>query len=141
MIVLLIIGILSAAVTLNLTATTYQSFITEATKLSNTFEIISDEAVYTDSVIVCDISKPVPTCESYRDNEWNDVNISKLVAWGWPKDIQITQVRVNGAQLKPNERIRFYPSGENPSMSFEVTDGKYTSWIDGDLNGEYHVSN
>jgi prepilin-type N-terminal cleavage/methylation domain-containing protein len=116
MIVLVIIAIMSGVVVLNVGSTNYSGFMAEGLKIASTLEIIADEAVYTNSVIVCDVR-------------------------GWPKDMQIKTTYVNGRPLKDNEKIRFYPNGDVMPMSFQISNGIYTAWVDGNMNGIFVVNN
>lgn len=141
MIVLLIIGVMSAVATININAPSYSRFLASAEKLSTTFSLLSDQAIYTSSVIACDLSTHNISCRSYRDGEWSDVDLKQLVSWQWPEDLNVNQVLINGESLKDKQQIRFLPSGDNDGLSVEVSNGEFTSWIDGDLTGKYKVAN
>lgn len=141
LVVLFIIGILASVITLNVSAPNYSRFMSETIKLANTFELISDQAVYTNSLISCSVLPAGISCEGYRNGEWRDINFSDLVAWGWPKNVEIKQIIVGGVPLKDGQKLEFLSNGETPLMSIEVSDGVYTAWIDSNVMGKYNVSN
>lgn len=141
LIVLVIIAIVSGIAVLNIGAPTYAAFTAKADKIATTLELLNDDAAYTDSVIVCKVLAQGFSCQSYKNNEWNDLPMSRIVPWGWPKDITINQILVDGVPLKEDGTIRFIPIGDADPMSFRITDGRYYTWIDGDLDGNFQVSN
>lgn len=140
MVVLVIIGIMSAIVAINIGAPSFPRFLTKAEKLASTLSILSDEAVYSGNVISCNLTPTGMSCIKYQNGEWNQLEIRKLVSWGWPEGLRILKVNVNGVLLKDKEPIRFLPSGDNGIFSLEVTDGEFTAWIDSDMTGRYKVS-
>jgi prepilin-type N-terminal cleavage/methylation domain-containing protein len=141
LIVMAIISIMSAVVVLNIGAPTYSTFIANTRKIAATMNILNDQAVYTNSVIVCDINPNSLSCESYKNGEWSELDIRKLISWGWPQNLVIEQVYVNGIPLKQGEKIQFLPTGEQSPISLQITDDKYHTWVDGDLNGNFQVNN
>ncbi|MFN8770243.1 MAG: Tfp pilus assembly protein FimT/FimU [Neisseriaceae bacterium] len=141
LIVLSIIAIMSSVVVLSIGAPTYSSFIANARKIASTLSILSDEAVYTNSVIVCDVDKSGLYCQAYKNGEWRDVNINNIVSWTWPKNFTVEQVYINGAPLKQGEKIKFFANGDQQPTSLQVTDGRYHTWIDGNLDGIFQVNN
>jgi type II secretion system protein H len=141
LIVLAIVGIMSAVVVLNVGAPTYSTFISNARKIAATMNILSDQAVYTNSVIICDVNPNSLGCQSYKNGEWHDLDIRKLISWGWPGDLVIEQTYTNGIPLKQGEKIRFIPTGDQFPISLQVTNGKHYTWVDGDLNGNFQVNN
>ncbi|HMT02858.1 MAG TPA: prepilin-type N-terminal cleavage/methylation domain-containing protein [Burkholderiales bacterium] len=136
-VVLAIISIMSAVILLNISSSTVIGFNSEVAKLASTFEIIADEAIYTDSVIVCNVASDSISCLSYKNGEWQELNIAKLVSWGWPKNLKILQIKVNGILLKQEEKLRFYANGENSPMSIQISDGTHTTWINSNLSGSF----
>ncbi len=140
LIVLLIIAVMSGVATLQIGSTSNRTFIADANKMSNTFEILADEAVYTNSIIVCSVGNQNLSCSSYKDGEWSELNLHDLVSWGWPKNLEIKEIYVDDILLTNDQRIRFLPSGAIQPMSFKVTDGTYTAWIDGDMDGSFIVN-
>lgn len=141
MIVLVIIAIMSGVVVLNVGASTYSGFMADAIKIASTLEIIADESVYTNSVIVCDVNSDGVVCQSYKNGDWEDLNIRKLVSWGWPQNIKIKATYKNGKLIKEDERIRFLPTGNIDTMSFQISDGVHRAWVDGDMSGNFTVNN
>ena len=141
MIVLVIVAVMSGVIVLNVNAPSYSRFMSETLKISSLLEIIADESVYTNSVIVCDVARDGFACQSYKNGDWQEVNLKNLVAWGWPENLEIKQTYANGVPLKENEKIRFYPTGDLAPMSFEITDGVHNAWIDGDMSGTFVVNN
>lgn len=141
MIVLLIIGVMSAVATLSINAPSYSRFLASAEKLTTTFSLLSDQAIYTSSVVSCDLQTNNITCRSYRDGDWSDLDLKQLLSWGWPDDLTVKQILINGEPLKDKQQIKFLPSGDNDSLSVEVSNGEYSSWIDGDFTGQYKVAN
>lgn len=139
LIVIVIIAIMSSIVALNVGSSSGRTFKTDLFKIANFFELLADEAVYTNSVIACDVENGVH-CKSYKNGEWNDLNLNKVASWKWPSNIQILEVRVAGIPLKEGERIRFPANGEMAPISFQVTDGVHKAWIDGDFSGEFKVN-
>ena len=141
MIVLVIIGVMSAVATISITAQSYSRFLASAEKLNATFSILSDDAIYTSSVIACSLASDNITCSRYRDGEWDDLDLKKLLSWSWPSGLVVKQVLINGNQIKEKQQIKFLPSGDNDSLSVEVSNGEFSSWIDSDLTGKFKVSN
>lgn len=141
MIVLVIVAVMSGVVVLSVSSTTYAGFTNNAYKIASIFEILGDNAVYTNSLISCDPNPNGLDCQSYKNNEWNDIILSKIVAWRWPEDMKIEQVVVNGVEIKQGDKIRFSPTGNVTPMSIRVGNGVYNTWIDNDLLGNYKVSN
>ncbi len=141
MIALVIIAIMSGVAVLSVGSASYSQFKGESVKISNTLEIIADEAVYTNSVITCSVKPNAFICRGYRNGEWRDINLQHLASWSWPKDITITSSLVNGRAVKDDEKIRFFPTGNIPQYSFKITDGVRNAWVDGNINGEFQVNN
>lgn len=141
MIVLVIIAIMAGVVVLNVNSSNYSGFMAEGLKISSTLEVIADEAVYTNSVIVCDVTDTGFVCQSYKNGEWRDLNMRSLVSWGWPRSIQVKAIYVNGRPIKDDEKLRFLPSGEIQAMSLQISDGVHNAWIDGDMDGNFQVNN
>ena len=140
-VVLVIIGVISAVVVLSVSAPSYSRFMSGVEKLSSTLAIIADEAVYSGSVISCSVTPTSMECKRYHDGDWSELPIRKLVSWGWPKDLKIMAIIVNGIPLRDKEPLRFFSSGDNPKISLQVSDGVYSAWIDSDLTGRYKISN
>ena len=138
LIVLAIIGVMSAVIALRVGSPSQSIFKSELFKIANLFETLADEAVYTNSVITCEVENGI-VCKSYRNGEWNDFNLAKVASWKWPNNIKVLQIIVNGIPLKPGESIRFSANGDTSAMSFYVTDGVSKAWIDSDLTGEFKV--
>lgn len=141
LVVLLIVSIMSAVVVLNVNAPSYANFIANARKIAAMLSIISDEAVYTNSVVVCDVSTNGLECRRYKNEQWTNIDLPRLVSWRWPEDITVEQVYVNGVVLKEERNIRFFASGDQQPVSLHVTNGKYSTWIDGDISGLFQVNN
>lgn len=141
MIVLVIIAIMSGVVVLNVSSSNYAGFTAEGVKIASELEILADEAVYTNSVIVCDVTTDGFTCQSYKNGDWSELNIRKLISWGWPRNIQIISTIINGRPIKDGEKIRFYPSGDIVPMSFQFSDGTHKAWVDGNMDGVFVVNN
>ncbi len=141
MVVIFIIGIMATIITVSISAPNYSRFMSESIKLANTFEIVSDEAVYTNSLISCQVNPKGISCDGYRNGEWRNINMTDLVSWGWPKNIEIKQIIVAGIPLKDGQKLEFLSNGDTPLMSIEVSDGVYSAWIDSDLIGKFKVSN
>ena len=140
MVVLVLMAVMATVVTLNIGGPSYSKFIGNAEKISNTFSILADDAVFTSSVISCNVAPKSISCSKYRDGEWTDMDVRRMVAWSWPKEISISKVIVNGVPLKDKQPVLFLPSGDNGDISIEVKDDVYSAWIDGDLTGKYKVS-
>ncbi len=141
MIVLVIIGVMSAIATMSINAPSYSRFLASAEKLTATFSILSDDAIYTSSVIACSLGTDSIKCSRYRDGEWQDLNLKKILSWSWPDNMVIKRVLINGNPIREKQLVKFLPSGDNDSLSVEVSNGEFTSWIDSDLTGKYKVSN
>ncbi len=142
MLVVVIIAIMTTIVTLSVSSPSFGRFLASAEQFSSTLSILSDEAIYSGDVIACKLTATSISCDRYRqgDNDWTEIDMRKVVSWGWPKGLKILKVMVNGVPLKDNEPIRFFPSGDNASLSIEVGNEEYTAWIDSDLIGRYKVS-
>lgn len=138
LIVLVIIAVMSGVVGLNVTSPKERIFKSDLLKISNFLETLADQAVYTNSVITCMVGDGI-TCKTYKNGEWDDLNLTSIVSWQWPQ-VKVLEIRVDGSRLKDNEPIRFPPSGEIEQMSFHISDGEHDAWIDGNLNGEFRVS-
>lgn len=141
MIVMVIIAVMSGVAVLSVGSSTYSSFMADVLKVSSTLEILADESVYTNSVIACDVNINGFSCSSYKNGDWQELDLRKLVTWGWPDKMQIKAVYVDGNPIKDGDKIRFFPSGDISPMSFQVTDGPHTAWIDGDMSGVFVVNN
>lgn len=139
-IVITIIAIMSAVVVLNVSAPNFSRFKGGAEKFSSTLSILADEAIYSGDVISCNISQTNMTCSRYHDGEWVDMDLRRVVSWGWPKDFSVIKISVNGVPIKDKQTVQFFPSGDNVSLSLEVTDGVYTAWVDSDMAGRFKVS-
>jgi type II secretion system protein H len=140
MIVVLIIAVMSAVITLNVAAPNYSRFLANAEKFAATLSVLSDQAIYTSSIVSCKIETTALSCRSYRDGEWNELNLKQLITWGWPQGLQVMQVLVNGNPIHAKEHLRFVPSGDNGGISIQVGDGVFSAWIDSDLAGKFRVS-
>ena len=141
MIVLVIIGLMSGVIVLNVGSSNYSGFMADASKIANALEIVADEAAYTNSVIACDVNFDGFICQAYKNGDWRELNLKNLVAWAWPNGIRIERVYINGQILKDNEKIRFYPHGDIDKMSFQISNGVHKVWIDGDMNGVFVINN
>lgn len=141
LIVLFIIGIMAMVTAINVNVPNYSRFQNKVEQLSQSFAIISDEAVYSRSLIACRIGKSSINCRKYSNDDWEDVDLKRLLSMGWPEDIKIKQVLINGSLITEKNTVNFYPSGDNDSLAIEVSDGNFSSWIYGDLTGRYWVSN
>lgn len=140
MVVIFIIGILSTVTVLNVNAPNYSRFLSKVEQLSQSLAILSDDAIYSGTLIACRIDTKSISCSRYKDGDWDSVNIRKMMSWGWPDGVVVKQVLINGIQIKEKQTINFYPSGDNDSIAIEVGDGVYTVWIYGDLTGKFWVS-
>lgn len=140
LIVLLIVAVMSTVVVLNINSPSYGKFMALTQKAATTFEIIGDQAVYTNSVIVCNL-KDQMSCQNYKDGEWNPLQLSRILSWKWPDELEVLQVYVNGSKLQSEWEIRFLPTGDFGLISIQVTNGRYTAWIDSDISGDFKVSN
>jgi hypothetical protein len=129
---------MSGVVALNVGSPKNRVFKSDLLKIANFLETLADQAVYTNSVITCMVGDGI-TCKTYKNGEWDNLNLTKIVSWQWPH-VQILEIRVDGTRLKDNEPIRFSPSGDIEQMSFHVSDGEHDAWVDGSLNGEFTVS-
>jgi len=141
LVVLFIVSIMSAVVVLNVNAPSYANFIANARKIAATLSILSDEALYTNSVILCEVSSNGLQCRRYKNEQWTEINIAQLVSWTWPDGVTVENVYVNGVGLKDDRNIRFFASGDQQPISLQVTNGKYHTWIDGDISGVFQVNN
>ena len=138
LIVLVIIAVMSSIVGLSVSSSGDRVFKNNLFKVSALLEGIADESVYTNGIISCDFSDTI-TCKSYKNGEWNDFNLNKAATWKWPREIKVISISVNGVALKPGENMRFSPSGDIQSVSFQLTDGIHKGWIDSDNGGEFKV--
>lgn len=140
MIVLVIVGIMSALATVSINAPSYSKFSVGAEQFAATFSTLSDEAIYTSSVITCDLGKNSISCNRYKDSEWSPIDIRQMISWSWPSGFIVKQVLINGIAIREDEQIKFLPSGDNDILSVEISNGEYTAWIDADRAGRYKVS-
>lgn len=139
LIVLVIMGIMTAVVSLSIGSPRDRVFKSNLLKISNLLEILADQAVYTNTVITCKISDDI-ICQTYKNGEWDNLNLSDLASWRWPRNVQVIGIKVDGQALGDNQSIRFPPSGEIEQMSFHISDGTSDAWIDGTLDGEFKVN-
>ncbi|HLX54465.1 MAG TPA: prepilin-type N-terminal cleavage/methylation domain-containing protein [Aquella sp.] len=140
-IVLAIIAVMASVAMLKVSGTSYGGFLNKANKIAIFFEVLSDHAVYTNSFLVCEPNPIGLDCKKYKNDEWNDLPLSKVTTWNWPEDIRIEQVRINGRPMKQGDKIYFTPDYRANLLSIRITNGKFSTWIDNDLTGEYKVSN
>lgn len=141
LIVMFIIGIMSMVTVINVNVPNYSRFQNKVEQLSQSFAIISDEAVYSRSLIACSVGKSSIRCKKYSNDDWEDVDLRRLLSMGWPEDVEIKQVLINGSLITEKQTVNFYPSGDNDSLAIEISDGNFSSWIYGDLTGRYWISN
>lgn len=140
MVVMFIIGIMATVTALKVNAPNFSRFITKVEQLSETFSVISDEAIYSQDYIKCNVSKNSISCQRYVDDDWQDIDMSKIVSWNWPENIEIKQILINGVLINDKQTVDFEPSGDNDTLAIEVSDGVYSAWIYGDLTGRFWVS-
>jgi type II secretory pathway pseudopilin PulG len=140
MIVIFIIGILSTVTAINVSAPNFSRFLSKAEQLSQSLAVLSDDAVYSGTLLACRLDVKSINCSRYKDGEWSDVDIHRMFSWGWPDGVTVKQVLVNGIAIQDKQTINFNPNGDNDSLAIEVTDGVYSIWIYGDLTGKYWVS-
>ena len=141
MIVLVIVAVMSGIVVLSVGAPSNQAFIAEALKVASMLEVIADEAVYSNSVISCSVKEQEFNCMTYKDGGWKDLDVRRLILWSWPPSIRVTKVTVDGQPLADNQKVKFYPNGQLRQMSFQITGSHHTSWIDGNTDGDFNLSN
>ena len=139
LVVLAIIAIMSSLIVVNLHSNSRSSFLVNTRKVAAVFSLLSDEAVYTDSLLVCKLNYPSITCSSYKSGKWHPFNIKHLVSWRLPKNLQIDKIIVDGVNILPTRKIRFYSSGNQSIMSLHIVSSNYGAWIDGDLHGTFRV--
>lgn len=140
MIVVFIIGILSTVTVLNVNAPNFSRFLSKAEQLSQSLSVLSDDAIYSSTLISCHVSDRSINCSRYIDGDWQDVDVRRMMSWGWPDGVFVKQILINSVPIKEKQTIDFRPSGDNDSVAIEVSDGVYTVWIYGDLSGKYWVS-
>lgn len=140
MIVIFIIGILSMVTAINVSAPNFSRFLSKAEQLSQSFAVLSDDAVYSGTLLACRLDVKSISCSRYKDGEWGYVDMRRMFSWGWPDGVTVKQVLVNGVALRDKQTINFNPNGDNDSLAIEITDGVYSIWIYGDLTGKYWVS-
>lgn len=140
LLVMLIIGILTSLVTLNMSSPNYARFKSDVQKISSLLSIVADEAIYTNSVIACKVEPENFICKKYHDGEWSDLSLKKLVSWSWPQNLKIEDVYIDGIPLLANEPIKFLPTGDNSGMSFKVGNGDFSAWIDNDASGRFGIT-
>lgn len=141
LVVLVIIAILTSVVTISVGSARYTDFLANANKIATILEILNDDAVYTNSLISCGIEKRKFDCTKYKNGEWHDINLNKVTSIAWPKEIEVKQVLVNQVRLKFNEKMQFLPIGNLNTISIWITNNKFSTWIDGDVYGNFKVSN
>lgn len=140
-IVLVIIGVMTGIAALSVSGSSHANFLNDANKIAAMFELLGDNAVYTNSVIACDADPSGLSCDAYKNGDWNDLKLSRITSWQWPDKIKIEQVLVNGLPIRQGERLYFYPNGNVVPTSVRVGNGVYHTWIDNDLSGNYAVTN
>ena len=140
MVVLVIVAIMSSVVVMNIGSASHGSFKSDLTKIATTLDILADEAVYTNSVILCKLEDNELSCVKYKNGDYQDLDIRKLVSWGWPDNLKITQILVNDVPLKEDQMLRFTPNGNLPLISFRITNGVQSAWVDGNMDGDFVVN-
>ena len=140
MIVLVIVAVMSGIVVLSINGPNNQAFISDAEKISSILEVLADESVYSNSVIACAVQEQKFDCMSYRDGEWKDLDVRKLIEWGWPPKLRIIKTLLDGQPLADNQKIKFYPNGQLQQMSFQVKSTSNSAWIDGNTDGDFKLS-
>ncbi len=140
-ITLVIIAVMTGVVVLQVGSSNHSRFMGAVEKFSGVLAILADEAVYTNSVISCQIGTRSLSCSKYRDGEWTDLPLQKMIAWTWPNGLEVSKVLISGVPLKENQPIRFIPSGDNAGLSIQLKDGVNSAWIDSDLAGRYRIAN
>lgn len=148
MVVLVIMGIMAATVVINVSAPSYNKFLSRVNIIAKTLSLLSDHAVYTNSVVMCEVKTKGIRCKSYRDEEWQDLDMAKEVPWAWPDDVNIAALKVNGVDLMNKSDlpsvIKFLPSGDNPVIEVQIqskANKDFDAWIDSDMSGNFKVSN
>ncbi len=132
---------MSAVVVLNISAPTYSKFKSNVNKIAVTFNLLVEHAVFTNSVVICIVKQNLLQCKAYKNGDWNDLNINDIVSWNWPEDILIKKVYINDNLIKDDQKIYFMPNGLQTPISFLLSDGNYEMWVDGDINGNFILSN
>lgn len=141
MVVIVIIAIMSSVVMLNINSTTYGTFMSYSQKIATTLELLSDQAIYNHSVIICQILPTGLDCMNFKDNGWEQLKLNNIIAGGWPSTISIKSFNIDGINANFGDKIRFLISGDNQTLSLQVSNGNYDTWIDSDLLGNYKVEN
>ncbi len=141
LIVFVIIAIMSSIVVLNVNVPSYSGFMANAHKIAAIMSLINDEAVYTNSVIICKPENNKLSCTSYKNGEFTDLDMRKISSWTWPDEMHIVDILINGVKMKQNENIRFFATGDQVPLSLKITNDKYSTWIDGDLGGNFTINN
>lgn len=141
LVVLVIIAILTSIVTISVGNARYADFLANANKIATILEILNDDAVYTNSLISCGTEKGKFDCAKYKNGEWHDINIDRITSIIWPKEIIIKQIIVNQVILKSDEKVQFLPIGNLNPMSIWISYNGFSTWIDGDIYGNFKVSN
>jgi hypothetical protein len=54
---------------------------------------------------------------------------------------EIIKVYINDNPIKDDQKIYFMPNGLQTPISFLLSDGNYEMWVDGDINGNFILSN
>ena len=140
-IVLVILAVMAGVVTLQVGSSNNTRFMSVVQKFSGVLSMLADEAVYSNSVISCQIQTRSLSCSKYHNGEWSDLPLQKMISWTWPNGLEVSKVLINGVPLKDNQPIRFIPSGDNAGVSIQLRDGDYNAWIDSDLAGRYGIAN
>lgn len=141
LVVLVIIAILTSVVTISISNARYADFVANANKVATILEILNDEALYTNSLISCGVENGKFDCAKYKNGEWHDININRITSIVWPKELKIKKILINQVSLKFNEKVQFLPIGNLNPISIWITNNKYSTWIDGDVYGNFKVSN
>ncbi len=140
MVVLFIIGIMSTVTVMSINAPNFTRFLSKVEQISQSLAMLSDEAVYSGSLIACHLNASSLSCTRYRDGEWTDLDLRRVVSLNWPEGLVVKRALVNDLPLQQKQTINFDPSGDNDVIAIEVSDGVYSVWIYGDLTGKYEVS-
>ena len=133
LVVLVIVGVMLALVSLNLTPDDGRILQTEAQRLALLLEQARDEAISSGQEIAWSSQKG-----SYRfwrkdkKDEWVTSNKDELFRErNWPPGVQLLEVRINRNPAPSNQRLVFSPAGLNAPFQLALGLGERRIWVNG----------
>ena len=79
--------------------------------------------------------------KSNGSNTIADTQLNLRGAFGATSSEHNFGIYINDNPIKDDQKIYFMPNGLQTPISFLLSDGNYEMWVDGDINGNFILSN